>query len=1105
MTEYRELEHAIAVMETQRDLLGNGVVDISIIALRQRLFALQTAVVGQQVQVTVLVADISGFTKMSEARDAELVRETINTVWQRLDQVIESWGGHVDKHVGDAVIALFGVPLAREDDAERAIQAALDMQMELALFNEQVHQGTGKTHFLLAGPRPELQMRIALHRGPVYFGPVGSAGESTAVGETVNIANQLEKMAPVEGVLVSEDVYQRVQTRFEVEPQDAVFLEGKSVPTHLFVIKRERARPFHVSIRGIAGIETRIVGRNSQLQQLQDIFQETNDLGLLRVVTIEGEPGVGKSRLLYEFERLLNLLPEQIALFRGRVHQEVGQTAYTLFHDLFANYFDIHHRNSPMVAREKLVRGIVNVLQDAPLDAPEHAHFIGQLLGFNFADSPYLQEQSLDVRQIRERAFQDIAGFFTAVAFTNSVAVLFLEDLHWADEGTFDLIDYLVQSCANAPIMLVCLARPTLQEKRPSWQLLETLKPDVYRRITLPTLTAIDSRHLAMEILQNLRESPMRLIDMIVTGAQGNPFYLEELISMLIETGVVTPEGSRWQLNLAELPEIHQPLSLAGLVTMRLERLSDLEHTVLQKAAVLGQVFWDTLLIYLIQADDDSVNSHEIMDALYELERKAWIYRRKTSTIAEVQEYAFRHDSLGDAIYQSSALPVRQRDHAQAATWFANHADRYARQHTPVVAYHFAQAGNPAAAAQWYAKAAAYAESTYMPETAIAYYQQALRLLPQDDETAVHQTTLNEGLATMLRNQARFSEAIAALQAMLAAARQRDEIAAQARALHGLLQVQGLRGDSLAVRETAVQMEKLAHQLRSPQHLAQAKLGRAWSHILLGQLAEAVPLAKEALRISTAASELTETAFSNALLGNVARLTKHPEEGTELLQRSLRQFRQANQRPWEALLLANLAHLAHTQDDLVTAVSFYNDSLQMARNMGDFYTLIISLRKLGRLAQADDMFDRAEQFFHEALVTAERSNQRRFQAMIANDLGFLYLARIAAIDPAVDVVSVELYIQQANTWLQKATTSGHYDEFPLILAWSMTGLADLRMIEGKTSAARQAVAQGLTAVTTAAKVQKERTLRRSHKKLYRMLSDMQAELANLPETTTLEL
>lgn len=1096
MATYQELEQAISVLEQEQSRLDPNVLTVSLAALREKLALMQAqAAVEQHLFVTALVADLSGFTAMSELRDAEEVRDTINEVWQKLDSVIESWGGRVDKHIGDAVIALFGVPNPREDDAERAVQAALDMQMELTIFNERTRRQRGQSQHAWSTPQAQLRMRIGLHSGPVFFGRVGNSQDTMAVGDAINIANQLEKMAPVEGILISEEVYHRVQRLFEVEQMEPVLLNGRLQPSQLFVVLREKTRPFHMSIRGIAGVEARIVGRNDELARLQDMLQMTLDGGSCQVVTIIGESGVGKSRLLYEFERLLRLLPERIALFKGRVHQEVGQSPYALFRDLLANYFDIHRRNSPAVAREKLVRGMTAALDEEATRARERAHYVGHLLGFDFSDSPYFQGKDDDVRQVREYAFQDLAALITSVASNNSAAVLFLEDVHWADEGSFDLIDYLVQTCLNTPLMVVCVARPTLFEKRPSWQIVETINDKTYRRIQLPALTPIDARHLVMEILRHVAQLPMRLVESIVAGAQGNPFYIEELIELLIAAEVIVPGESRWQINLANMPDLTPAPSLEGLIRMRLEKLSALEQHILQRAAVLGHVFWEPLLNSLMQAVDSSLTLERVQEGVYRLEKKGWIYRRKLSSMAEIQEYAFRHDSLRQAIYEMIPLPQRRRDHHLAAKWFEAHTGKSAMRHASVIAHHFEQTHAYAQAAIWHNRAATYARNAYLPETAISFYQHALQLLPTTPETAVARIKLNEGLGDMLRSRARFQAAIAAFLEMRTAARRAENETAELQALYHLLGVFCLQGNHTALLKTANITEKAARQARSREYLAISLAAAGWAYLAMDRMREAIPPAKEALAISTTAGAPRAIAFSQAVLGNIGRVTGHGEQATQLLQRAQALLHDENERMWEGLMLANLGHVAQQQDDLHQARSYYEESLRIARDTGDYFAAILSLHKLGNIVRRLDRFEEAELYFQQALIFAEKSGSLRYRALIAGDLGHFYLLWSLSPGTVENIVEAEGYIHRAYNWLDKAITLGEASANFVTVANAYVDLALLQRHDERLVEAVDTLQLAIAAARRAADVSDEGSAVKSEAMAWYMLGQILLDLA----------
>ena len=1130
MSSRQKLEQAIVTLEAQRAVLGDDVVEMAVAVLHEKLASLQGhPAVAQHEQTAVLVADLSGFTALSEWRDAEEVRDTINAVWQKLDSVVESWGGTIDKHVGDGVIALFGVPVAGDDDPEWAIQAALDMQMELALFNEQTTQEVTQGQFSWPALPAELRMRIGIHIGPVFLGKVGASGEYTAVGDTVNVAHQLERLAPVGGILISHALYQHVHTFFDVQPLELSLLDGTQESDRFYVVKRDRPGAIRLTIGGTEGVTdgtsaTRLVGRTEELQRLQEALQTTIESGVAQVVTIIGEAGVGKSRLLLEFERLLALLPEQVCLFKGHKamgHQVVSPSPYALVRDLFVNYFDIHPRNSAAVAREKLVRGVLDVLGNQRLGnqrlgnlpsreegsrARERAHFIGHLLGFDFAGSPYLQGIRDEVRRMREYGFQDIAHFFRAVAEDYPAAVIFLEDIHWADEGSFDLIDYLVQECRHVPLLVVCLARPSLFDKRPSWRLVESLDTVIYRRLELPPLSAIDSRHLLADILHHVANVPLKLGDLIVNSAGGIPFYVEEMVKMLVEEGVIVEGPERWRVDMTKLADSQVPPTPVTLLQTRLSRLAAPERSILEKAAVVGHVFWNTLLLQLGQTGDVAISATQLESVLRRLEEKEWIVRRQPglsagpesilsprreqgmTTFAGAREYVFRHDSLREVIYGTISDSRRRQYHAQAAAWFIAYGNGDDNDHgnqnvdsavgyAGIIARHFEQAEDYDQAATWYGWAARQAESNYAPETAIYYYCQALNLLPAQatgQPTAFQRVALNEGLGEMLRWQARFSDAVDAFKAMLDPARAIEDAAAEGRALLGLFWAYACQGQYGAALDCAGQAELVARSARSGPSLASALAAKGWALLSLGDVNAAIQAGKEALTVShvpSAASELAqseghlaafsassesskegtaavaprEVAYSNMLLGEIGRVSGHYGKAVEHTEKALHIFRGLGDRLWQGLVLAQLARIAQARGDEAIAIARYRESLRIARNIGDYYGTLLALRQLGRLAWLQDDYAQAEEQYQQALVFAEKCGNIEYRTALANDLGELHLAWAISIPAMVDVAGRDDHWQQAYAWFKRALRLAHEADRPRSLVTAQTGLARLHL------------------------------------------------------------
>jgi class 3 adenylate cyclase/tetratricopeptide (TPR) repeat protein len=622
MTERERIERSINALEAQRGILGDAVVDPAVAALRKELEELRPRQVSaQRKQVTVLFADVSGFTAMSETMDAEDVHDTMNALWTRLDGAITDHGGLIDKHIGDAVMALFGAPIAQEDDPERAIRAGLAMQAELAVFREE--------------RQAQLAMRIGINTGPVLLGDVGTTDEYTAMGDAVNLASRLEHAAPVGGILISHDTYRHVRGLFDVAVLEPLQVKGKVEPIQVYVVQSAKPRAFRVPTRGVEGIETRMVGREGELGRLQDALYTVVEDREAQVVTIVGEAGVGKSRLLYEFRNWLILQPEDVRVFQGRATPEMMPLPYSLIRDLFAFRFEIQASDSPTVARQKLERGIIGLLGAENAENTEKAHFIGQLIGFDFSESPYLRGVVGDAQQIHDRAFFYAVQLFAA-AMEDLPTAIYLEDLHWADDGSLDLIDHLGRECRDMPLLILGLTRPVLFERRALWG----EGQEAHSRIELRPLSKRNSRRLVGEILKQVEEVPQDLRDLIVDGAEGNPFYVEELIRMLIEDRVIVKGEDRWRVEMERLAQVRVPPTLTGVVQARLDGLPPLEREMLQRASVVGRIFWDGAVGRIGESADQPAGGGD--EAGREEERR----RQRLARLRHILDTRFDEDEL---------------------------------------------------------------------------------------------------------------------------------------------------------------------------------------------------------------------------------------------------------------------------------------------------------------------------------------------------------------------------------------------------------------------------------------------------------------------------
>ncbi len=726
---YIQLKQAIAALEVQRGTLGDAVVDPAIAALRRQLAELVEEPAPQtRKQVTVLFADVCGFTTMSESMDAEEVSDMMNALWERLDAAILENGGVIDKHLGDGVMALWGVKMAREDDPERAILAALAMQEAVGNF--------------------DLTLHIGIHTGPVLLGEAGTKGEYSAIGDAVNLASRLEDEAPTGGMLISHDTYRHVRELFEVIPQEPIQVKGKARPLQTYLVQQAKPRAFRREVRGVEGVETHMVGRDAELLTLQNIFRDVMEDGETRIVTIVGDVGVGKSRLLYEFEKWIGCLPDEINLFKGWATPGMQVTSYGAIRRMFAHRFKIQESDSAAAVRDKFRAGVAIALE------PDQADLASQLIGFDLPASPALQ-RALASESFRKRALTSLIDYFRVVACEPTT--IFLEDIHWADDSSLDLVDKLAEVLCEARLLVVCLARPFLFEGRPHWG----EGREAHSCLELKALSRRESRALVAEILQKADEIPAELRDLVVEGAEGNPFYVEELIKMLIDDGVIRSGEKRWQLKLERLADVHVPPTLTGVLQARLDSLPAEERTLLQRASVVGRLFWDMAVAELAKDENEGFDKDKLGQLLDAARTHELVFRREHSTIAGTEEYTFKHALLRDVTYETVLLKQRRVYHRQVAAWLEASAGERLGEYFGLIAAHYEMANQTEKAIAFLAQAGERAAKLSAFDEAVKHFSRGLELLkrlPDGPEQTGQELQLQLPLSVTLMNLKGFAD-----------------------------------------------------------------------------------------------------------------------------------------------------------------------------------------------------------------------------------------------------------------------------------------------------------------------------------------------------------
>ena len=647
--------------------------------------------------VSVLFADLVGSTSRAEHLDPEDVRRLLDVFHVRLKGELERYGGTVEKYIGDAVMALFGAPRAHEDDPERAVHAALSLREAIGELNA-------------AEPELGLQLRVGVATGVAFVNLEASpaAGESMAAGDVVNTAARLQAAAPVDGILVDEATRRGSREAIDFREADPVRARGKSEAVTVWEAVARRAG-LGVDIAFQGGAE--LVGRERELDLLLGSLSRAERERSPELVTLVGEPGIGKSRLLWELYSRLHADPAVFVNWRqGRSLPYGDGVSFWALGEIVKAHAGILESDAAGVAEEKL-RGAVEA---ALTDEGEARWVLGHLrplVGLG-GDEHHAEGQT--------EAFAAWRRLFEALA-ERRLLVLVFEDIHWADDGLLDFVDHLVSWASGEPLLVVCTSRPELLERRPAWgggkknavtTSLSPLSADETRRLVDSLLAG---RHLRRE-----RQSEL------LARAGGNPLYAEEYVRMLAEPGAGV--------------DLRLPDSVHGIIAARLDALPPDQKAVLQDAAVVGKLFWPGAVAALGGLDEEAVS-----EPLRALERKEFVRRERRSSVAGQTNFVFRHGLVRDVAYGQIPRGRRAERHRRAAEWIESLAGDRSEDVADVLAHHYSNALELARAAgreigelsdrarEALRDAGDRAFALHAFGTAARFYSKALELWPEDD------------------------------------------------------------------------------------------------------------------------------------------------------------------------------------------------------------------------------------------------------------------------------------------------------------------------------------------------------------------------------------
>jgi len=705
--------------------------------LAQKYMTAEQQAGGENRPITALFADISGFTPLSATKSSEDMFQLVQDCFKRLVGIVARYEGSISGFRGDGLLALFGAPILHENDAERAILAAIDMRNMMQDKGLQVSIGIN-TAMMTVG-----EIQTELHK------------EYTAYGTDVNLAARLQQIAEPGQILIGAGTHRLTHRAFDFETISDLMLKGFSQLVTAYSVQQVKLHP--EKLRGIEGLRARMIGREHEFMDLKESADNLMD-GRGSIATIIGEAGIGKSRLVSELKSYLAEIPLNPPLVKGETDTlpsekvetnspplektniqvpplekggrgdltpqilegrciSIGQTiSYWAFLDMFRSYLNLSDTDTEPQIAEK-IRESISIL--FPQRQDDYLPFLGNLLSVKFGDELDNKLRYFTPEQIRHQTLMRLKDIFVAISHTKPL-LLILEDLHWADDLSLDLIVLLMDELTANPMMMLCIYRP--EQDHRCWQLggMAFRKcPDRYTEITLKKLSQTQSRQLVESLLE-IDNLPENTKSMILTKSEGNPFFIEELIRSLIDMELIYHEGDRWKAR-KEIEGIDVPDTIQSVLLSRVDRLNAETKYVLQCASVIGRLFRYRLLDHIARHERD-LEAH-----LTELESKDLINAERT--VPEL-EYAFKHALTQEATYQSILERKRKEFHLQVAQGIEKLYSGRLEEYYEELAEHYSKSDEEKAL-DYLIKAGDKSKAIYANQQAIDYYTRAMNIVNQ--------------------------------------------------------------------------------------------------------------------------------------------------------------------------------------------------------------------------------------------------------------------------------------------------------------------------------------------------------------------------------------
>ena len=914
---------------------------------------------GEHRLVASLFANVEGLgeivQRLGDGQEA-LIVEALNQYYLGMSEAIRPFGGVLNKvdlyDHGDKVLVTFGAPIAHEDDAERAVRAALAMQEALAELNQTLPNKLGL-------PDWQLSQRIGISYSYVFAGYVGASWrhEYTVMGDEVNLAARLMSAAAEGAVLVNENVRRQTEAVAELVPEGVVQLKGKSQPVPIFAVKGLRAA-VEQQVRSLQGLQAPLVGRDAEFATLQDTVDQLS-FGFGRVVSLIGEAGQGKSRLSYEARQ------DEMPWLHVRCLSFTETVSYRPFREMVRKLVGIQPEGDEQLAFQTLSEVLFHSLPEE--EARDSLPYLANFLKLPLDETLAQKIRYLDGGALQQHTFIAIRTLLMAKARVQPLVVWF-DNIHWMDNASLDLLTFLLPLVEQLPLLLLLSFRP--EREKGCWQLRETLGNSFgmhYTEIRLEGLSREDARALLHSLIP-VDEWPERAEALILDRAEGNPLYLEEVLRSLMNDGLLTEqENGRWQFSQT-VATITVPETLEGVLLARLDRLEELCRWTAQVASVVGRSFpYDVLEHITSERNDQPLEGYVSELQLVEMIREA---QRNPERV-----YAFIHSLLQEVAYNSLAVSSRKIYHRLVAAFLEDGRSSGwgdVDSLPPLIAHHAFMGEDWQRALKYQLIAGEQAQHLSANQDAIDHFQKARHCVTQLDgeDTAVTQQQIHLALSQLYVGTGQYDQALEHLPIAYELAGGNHDAAGKTAVCRWRARLHELRGE-YPQAFTWIDKGLADETQRNTAEYAQILLIAGLIYIRQGQQDEALERCRTALEIAQKLGEVTALARAYNLLG-ITSLRSDSNEAIAHFQRAFELYRRAGDVQGQATSHNLIANAYFNLGRWRRADFHYRQALRIFEQIGDIYNQAAAYNNLGGIAKNRGELEEALAYYREGLQLAEK-------------------------------------------------------------------------------------------------------------------------------------